>query len=63
MKFKDFIDSRISGILMINPYWLEYHLNLYHQGFYVEIYEDMCETRISMLESLQESYRIIGENL
>lgn len=64
INFKDFMESNESGKFIINNYWCEYLLNLFHQGYYGEIWCEMMDTKINhynMIENL--AYSIIGDNL
>jgi len=47
IRFKDFIKDNRAGVFLTNPFWLEHLLNLYFQGYYGEIWEEIVETQIN----------------
>jgi hypothetical protein len=63
IQFNDFMESNESGRFIINNYWLEYLLNLFHQGYYGEIWCEIMDTKINHCEMIENlAYGIIGEN-
>jgi hypothetical protein len=64
IEFDDFEKTNVSGKFIVNPFWLEYLLNLFHQGYMGEIWEEIIETQINnneMIESL--GYGTIGKTI
>ena len=62
-EFKPFIESRESGRIIINPYWLEHLLNLYYQGYIGEVWIEIMDTKIDLCKRIENwGYGIIGEN-
>lgn len=51
--FDNFMESRETGKFIINPFWLEYLLNLFHQGYYREIWEEMMDTRCNLNQMIK----------
>jgi len=61
--FEDFVECRESGRFLINDYWLEYILNLWHQGYLGEIWEEVVETQIDLCERIENlAYGLIAKN-
>jgi len=61
-KFKEFLDSNISGRMIINPYWLEHLLNLFFQGYLGEVWEEVMDTEMNHCALIENwSYGIIGQ--
>lgn len=52
-EFKEFPDSHISGRLIINPYWLEYQLNLFFQGYITDVEKEIWETQMDNKEIIE----------
>ena len=61
-EFKEFQDNNISGVMIVNPYWLEHLLNLFFQGYLAEVYEEVADTKINYSASIDKSaYGIISQ--
>ena len=45
--FYEFPNSNISGRMIVNPYWLEHLLNLFFQGYFGEVWEEITDTKIN----------------
>ena len=61
-KFKEFPDSNISGRMIVNPYWLEHLLNLFCQGYFGEIWEEIEDTKFNMCNNIENiGYGILNE--
>ena len=64
IQFKDFITSNESGKFLINPYWLEYLLDLFYQEYYSEFWCEVMDTVVNQKNNIERiAYGIIGENL
>jgi len=64
IKFNDFIESRISGKFLVNQYWLEYLLNLFHQEYYGEVWEEITDTKINQNKTIDNiAYGIIAKEM
>ena len=60
--FKVFVESNISGRLIINSYWLEHLLNLFFQEYIVEFQEEIWDTKHNNCKSIENwAYGIIGQ--
>lgn len=63
INFDDFMESNQSGKFVVNPYWLEYLLNLFYQGYLGEVWEEVMDTKINHSEMLENiAYGTIGAN-
>ena len=63
-KFDDFMECRQSGRMLINPYWLEYLLNLFHQEYMGEVWEEIMDTKINFFEMIEGvGYGVIGNSV
>ena len=61
-KFEVFIESNISGIFVVNPYWLEHLLNLFYQGYVGEVSDEMSDTIFNHIHTIENSgYGVIGK--
>ena len=61
--FKEFIECNIAGSFLVNPYWLEHLLNLFYQGYIVEVQEEIWNTQHNDCKTIENSaYGIIGSN-
>ena len=61
-EFKKFQDNNISGVMIVNPYWLEHLLNLFFQGYLGEVYEEIMDTKINHSTSIENTaYGIISQ--
>lgn len=64
IQFNDFMECNESARFVINPYWLEYLLNLFHQGYLGEVWEEVTDTKINHSQMIENiAYGIIGANL
>lgn len=60
--FKVFVESNISGRFLINPYWLEHLLNLFYQGYFGEVSDEISDTIFNHIITIENiGYRIIGQ--
>ena len=60
--FKDFIESNISGMIIVNPFWLEHLLNLFFQEYLVEFQEEIWNTQYLFNQEIKNNaYRFIGQ--
>jgi len=61
-EFKEFPDSNISGRIIVNPYWLEYLLNLFFQGYLEEVWEEIMDMEMNHYALIENGgYGIIGK--
>lgn len=61
--FEVFVDSNISGMFLINPFWLEHLLNLFYQGYIGEVWIEVQDTLMNHKETIENTaYGIIGSN-
>ena len=61
-EFKEFLDSNISGRMIVNPYWLEHLLNLFFQGYLEEVWEEIMDTEMNHCALIKNwGYGIIGQ--
>jgi len=61
IKFKDFIKSNESGRFLVNPFWLEYLLNLFFQGYFGEFWEEIQDTKIEQNKTIENvGYGVIA---
>lgn len=64
IKFTNFMECREAGRFLVNPFWLEYLLNLFSQEYFSECYEEIMETQINNDEMIKSiAYNTIGESL
>lgn len=64
IKFNDFMESNESGRFLFNPYWLEYLLNLFYQGYLGEFWCEVQDTLMNYKDTVENvAYGIIGTNL
>ena len=60
IKFEDFPTGNESGRFLVNPFWLEYLLNLFYQGYIVEVWEEIQETSLNSTKTIVNvSYGVI----
>lgn len=52
-KFKEFLEEREAGRFLVNPFWLEHLLNLAHQGYLGEVWEEITKTKINQMENIE----------
>ena len=61
--FKVFVDSNISGKMIVNPYWLEHLLNLFFQEYVAEFQIEIWDTQHNHSKLIYNlAYGIIGQN-
>ena len=61
-EFEMFMDSNLSGRMIINPSWLEYLLNLFYQGYFAEVSDEILDTIVNHSREIKMLvYGIIGK--
>lgn len=61
-KFKPFVESNVSGIFIISPFFLEHLLNLFFQGYIGEVWEEIMDTEMNHCALIENwGYGIIGQ--
>lgn len=61
-KFKEFLDSNESGRFLVNPFWLEYLLNLFFQGHIGEVWCEVQDTLMNHIKTVENvGYGIIAQ--
>ncbi|MHA2019074.1 MAG: hypothetical protein ACTSXY_12470 [Promethearchaeota archaeon] len=61
-EFEVFVDSNISGRMIVNPYWLEHLLNLFYQRYISEFQEEIMDTTLNHTKTITDlGYGIIGQ--
>ena len=59
--FEVFLEKNISAVMIVNPYWLEYLLNLFSQGYRGEIWEEIQNTKINHCKEIERvGYGVIN---
>ena len=63
-EFSKFMENDIAGVLLINPFWVEYLLNLFFQDYLGEVWEEICDTQLKFNKLMEgNAYGIIGQEL
>lgn len=61
-EFKPFLEGNESGRFIISPYWVEYQLNLFFQGYIGEVADEIMDTVMNHTILLENTvYGIIGQ--
>ena len=61
INFGEFMKTNKSGVFIMNTSWLEYLLNLFCQGYLVEFWEEIQDTKINYLNSIERtSYGLLN---
>ncbi len=64
LKFEVFVDGNESGRFLVNPFWLEHLLNLFFQGFVGEYSDEVQDTIINNIRTIENTgYGIIGQEI
>lgn len=60
--FDDFIKTGETGKYLLNPFWLEYILDLYFQEYYGELADELMDTKLNIHRLVEnQAMRTISE--
>lgn len=63
-RFEVFLDGNESGRFLVNPFWLEHLLNLFFQGYVGEYSDEIQDTIINSIRTVEGAgFGIIGQEL